>query len=146
MKRVDKAKDNQLLLVSRWDTLFSDDEVQAGLAEDYDARLSGHVFGEQGHYKAAWNAFANRASPTSGSLATMPYAACRVKANQRVRTARLAGFVNHFNRTLANWLYENATQSLGGTRRTLFPDVVLSRRRLGGLYDRFVYFSVSGWR
>jgi hypothetical protein len=143
-KRGEKAKDNQLFLVSKWDTLFSDEEVRTGLAEDHVSRLSDHVFGEQGHYRAAWNAFVNRTAPTSGSLATMPYAACRVRANRIVHTTRMAPSFIHFNRTLGNWLYENATQSLGGKREPLFPDVVPSHSRLGALYDRFVYFSVSG--
>jgi hypothetical protein len=144
-KRGEKAKDNQLFLVSKWDTLFSDDNVKSGLAEDHVSRFRDHVYGENGHYRGSWNAFGNRAAPTPGSLAAMPYTACRVKSNRIVQATRLASCFTPFNRTLANWLYENATQSFKGTRVTLFPDVVPSHSRLGAVYDRFVHFSVSGW-
>jgi hypothetical protein len=144
--RVEKVKDNQLFLVSKWDTLFSDHEVNARLAEDHLSRFRDHVFGANGHYRGSWNAFANRVAPISDSLAAMPYTACRVRSNRIVHSPQLTSYFVHFNRTLANWLYGNATQSAGGTRETLFPDVVPSRSRLGAWYDRFVYFSVSGWR
>jgi hypothetical protein len=146
VKRGEKGKDNQLFLVSKWDTLFSDDDLRVRLAEDHISRFRDHVFGENGHYRASWNAFANRVASPSGSLATMPYTACRVRLNRIVHSSRLASSFAHFNRTLANWLYENATQSFGGTRETLFPDVLPSRSKLGAIYDRFVYFSLNGWR
>lgn len=139
--------DAELFLLSKWDTTFREDLVTEGLAGDLYDGVASHIFGKRGHYREAWAAYVNRAG-VKGSRSFMAHASCRVRGSDIVFDAKYQYAFDHFNRTLANWIFGNATQSLTGQREQLFPDVIVSGRNwrsgIRDTYARLVYFSVNG--
>jgi hypothetical protein len=147
-KRGFQQKDNQMLLVSKWDTLYTTAALETSLAGDLEPKVRDHIFHKprQGYYRETWNNFSHLLlKPKSGSRVLMAHASCRVDNDRIVNIPELVPAFNHFNRTLANWLYGNATADLMGERRVLFPDVAPSMNSWSALYGNFVYLTVGRW-
>jgi len=121
--------DNLLLMLSMWDGRYGPSNPHGHF---YDASADVALDALGGPQSDLWTAFSEHVEEGGAAKAMMPYSAHWINNKVMLDNAQHKPIFDRFNRTLWNWLYGNATQSLTSTpgdrlgrRKTLFPDVMV---------------------
>jgi hypothetical protein len=102
--------DNLLLLATKWDAKYPPDAV-ADPTHFY-APPAQTVIEALGRFGFSWPAFKTMAKVSGDARAVMPYAATWIRNGKRTDEARFTPVFERFNRTIWDWLYGNAFNSV----------------------------------
>ncbi|WP_288583243.1 hypothetical protein [uncultured Methylobacterium sp.] len=134
--RIDKNRDNLLLLVNKWDAVCPPGEV-AGRFSDATAA---DVLDRIRDWRYVWAKFVSLQGFSPTARAVMPYSAGWIQPDRRIiRSTQYAPIFARYNRTVWNWLYANAGVAFGGDvaqRRILYPDVLPKTVQPMGPFER----------